>query len=262
MGIYNCEDTLQASLDSLYSQTFQDFDVILYDDGSTDGTRKVAQRNAELHGNVHLIECDENHGLCYALNSCLKVADGQYIARMDGDDLSVPERFEIESRWLDEHSDYAFVSCPIIYYRNGKEYMRGRTTKHEPELKDFAVSSPFCHAPVMVRKEAYDAIGGYCEDWYCNQMEDYYLWMQFYQHGFRGYTLSQQLYIVCDEDASTSRRNFKRRVNETVVKWKVCRAFCLPIYSYLYCLQPLVLWALPTPIYMWLHKRRMRSISS
>lgn len=262
MGIYNCQQTLQAALDSLFSQTFQDFEIILYDDGSTDNTRQLARHNADTHDNIRLIECNENHGLSYALNRCLEVAKGEYIARMDGDDISVPERFETEIQWLDGHPDYAFVSCPIIYYRNGQEFMRGKTTKHEPDLTDFAVASPFSHAPVMVRREAFETIGGYSEKWYCQQMEDYHLWMQFYEKGLRGYTLSEQLYIVCDEDASTSRRSFRRRINETVVRWKVCRTFHLPLHSYMYCFRPLILWALPKPLYMWLHKRRMETMTA
>lgn len=176
---------------------------------------------------------------------------------MDGDDWSLPERFEREVEFLDQHPEYAFVSCPIIYYdRDGKEFMRGRTVKHEPELKDFAVSSPFSHAPMMARRTAFETIGGYCDEWFCRQMEDYHLWMQFYLKNLHGYRLSEQLYAVRDEMASASRRNFRRRVNETVVKWKVCRNFHLPLTSYLYCFQPLILWALPRRVYMYLHRRR------
>lgn len=257
MGIYNCESTLQEALDSLYSQSYQDFEIILFDDGSTDGTRKIAEVNVASHPNVRLLVDTVNHGLSYALNQCLMVAKGEYIARMDGDDWSLPDRFEKEVTFLDSHPEYAFVSCPIIYYRNGKEYMRSITTKHEPSLTDFAVSSPFCHAPMMGRKSAFDIIGGYCEKWYCLQMEDYHLWMQFYQKNLKGYRLEEQLYVVRDEDASAGRRNFRRRVNESIVRWKICRNFKLPLIYYRYCFLPLILWALPRPIYRYLHKKRM-----
>lgn len=151
MGIYNCESTLQEALDSLYGQSFQDFEIILYDDGSTDGTRKIAEENVASHDNVRLLTDGKNHGLSYALNQCLKVAMGEYIARMDGDDWSLPDRFEKEVVVLDAHPEYAFVSGPVIYYRNGKEYMRSTATKYESSLTDFAISSPFSHAPMMGR---------------------------------------------------------------------------------------------------------------
>lgn len=258
MGIYNCEDTLQEALDSLYAQTFEDFEIILCDDGSTDGTRAVAERNAATHTNVRLICHPTNQGLSVALNHCLQLATGEYIARMDGDDWSLPERFEKEVRFLDEHKDYAFVSCPIIYYRaDGSEYLRGKVLTPEPTIEEFAVTAPFCHAPMMARREAFEAIGGYCERWYCRRMEDYHLWMQFYKEGFCGYRLAEHLYAVRDEIATSNRRGFRRRLNETVVRWKVCRHLNLPLMSYRYCLKPLVLWALPHPLYMHLHRHSL-----
>lgn len=259
MGIYNCEETLQEALDSLYTQTYQDFEIVLCDDGSTDGTRRVAEENVAQHANVKLLCDDENHGLSHALNRCLQVAEGEYIARMDGDDWSLSTRFAEEVQFLDEHLEYAFVSCPIIYMRgDGTELFRGRTIKHEPALTDFAVTSPFCHAPMMGRRAAFDAIGGYNEEWYCQRMEDYHLWMQFYEKGYRGYRLDNQLYAVRDEIATSARRGFRRRWNETVVRFKVCRHLHLPLLSYRYCFQPLILWALPHPVYMYLHRRRMK----
>ena len=93
MGIYNCASTLQEALESLYQQTFQDFEIILCDDGSTDDTYDVARTNADLHSCIKLIKNDENHGLNVTLNNCLQIAEGKYIARMDGDDISLPERF-------------------------------------------------------------------------------------------------------------------------------------------------------------------------
>lgn len=257
MGIYNCEATLQEALDSLYAQSFTDFEVILCDDGSTDGTRAIAEKNVSAHPNVSLYCNSENKGLSAALNHCLRYAKGDYIARMDGDDWSLPDRFQKEVDFLDTRSEYAFVSCPIIYqFKNGRS-LYGKTGTPEPKLHDFAVSSPFCHAPMMARREAFDAIGGYCEKWYCLQMEDYHLWMQFYMQNLRGYRLPECLYVVRDAESSASRRSFRRRVNETVVRWKICRNFKLPVFSYRYCLQPLILWALPHPLYMYFHKRRM-----
>ena len=96
MGIYNCAPTLQEALNSLYDQTYQGFKIILCDDGSHDDTLKIAEENARLHENVIVIKNDRNMGLNYTLNHCLEYADTEYIARMDGDDISLPTRFEKE----------------------------------------------------------------------------------------------------------------------------------------------------------------------
>ena len=94
MGIYNCASTLQEALDSLYTQTFQDFEIILCDDGSSDNTYQVAEENVKTHKNIVLLRNEANRGLNQTLNKCLMVARGEYIARMDGDDRSLPHRFE------------------------------------------------------------------------------------------------------------------------------------------------------------------------
>ena len=103
MGIYNCASTLQEALDSLYTQTFQDFEIILCDDGSLDNTYQIAELNANSHKNIKLIKNEKNCGLNITLNKCLNIAEGEYIARMDGDDISHPTRFEKEAKALQKN---------------------------------------------------------------------------------------------------------------------------------------------------------------
>ena len=113
MGIYNCAPTLQEALDSLYAQTYQDFKIILCDDGSKDDTLKIAEENAKKHPNVVVIKNERNMGLNYTLNHCLEYADTEYCARMDGDDISLPTRFEKQIKFMDEHPELALCSTPM-----------------------------------------------------------------------------------------------------------------------------------------------------
>ena len=136
MGIYNCASTLSEALDSLYAQTFQDFQIILCDDGSKDDTYAIAKRYAEQHTNIILISNDENKGLNYTLNHCLEYADTEYCARMDGDDISLPTRFEKEIRFLDSHPEYAIVSCPMIYFDEGGDFLIGKK-EGEPSINSY-----------------------------------------------------------------------------------------------------------------------------
>ena len=100
MGIYNCASTLQEALDSLYAQTYQDFEIILCEDGSKDNTYEIALENQKQHDNIVLLRNPHNMGLNQTLNNCLAVAKGEYIARMDGDDLCNPTRFEKQVKFL------------------------------------------------------------------------------------------------------------------------------------------------------------------
>ena len=101
MGIYNCAATLAEALDSLYAQTYHNFKIILCDDGSSDDTYAVAKQYADAHDNIVLVRNEKNMGLNYTLNHCLEYADTEYCARMDGDDISLPTRFEKKSSfWM------------------------------------------------------------------------------------------------------------------------------------------------------------------
>jgi len=256
MGIYNCAPYLQQALDSLYAQTYQDFKIILCDDGSTDGTYIIAKANADTHSNVVLIRNERNMGLNYTLNHCLEYADTELCARMDGDDISLPTRFEEEVKFLDEHPEYAFVSTPMEYFDNDGVFRSGRCYAHEPMTKDFAKGTPFCHAPCMVRIEAYDAVGGYSDELRLRRVEDYHLWIKMYEKGFKGYMLGEPLYMMRDDRNAQYRRNFQNRKNEAYVRYMACKTFKLPVLSYVYCLRPILVGLLPSRIYSYLHRRR------
>ena len=149
MGIYNCAPTLVEALDSLYAQTYQDFKIILCEDGSSDNTYEVAKQYQAQHDNIVLIRNEKNMGLNITLNRCLELVDTEYVARMDGDDISLPDRFEKEVKFLDEHPEYALVSCPMIYFDENGVFRIGKDGG-EPSKKSFILSAPFCHAPVNI----------------------------------------------------------------------------------------------------------------
>lgn len=252
MGIYNCAPTLQEALDSLYVQTFQDFEIILCEDGSSDNTYQVAEENAQTHKNIVLLKNETNKGLNYTLNRCLSVAKGEYIARMDGDDISLPTRFEKEYTFLETHPEYAIVSTPMKYFDENGVFRIGKVSEPEPLLKEFVKGTPFCHAPCMIRKEAYMEVGGYSESPYLLRVEDYHLWMKMYVHGYRGYRLNEPLYMMRDDRNALIRRTFTNRRNEAYVKFLICRNFNLSAIYYFFCIIPLFKIFIPSIMYKFL----------
>lgn len=258
MGIYNCASTLQEALDSLYAQTFQDFEIILCEDGSSDNTYQVAEENAQIHKNIVLLKNETNKGLNYTLNRCLSVAKGIYIARMDGDDISLPTRFEKEYTFLETHPEYAIVSTPMKYFDEKGIFRIGKISKPEPLLKDFVKGTPFCHAPCMVRKEAYMVVRGYSESSFLLRVEDYHLWMKMYVHGYRGYRLNEPLYMMRDDRNALIRRTFTNRRNEAYVKFLICKNFNLNAVYYLFCMIPLFKIFIPSILYKFLRYNKKR----
>ena len=90
MGAYNCEDTLSEAIDSIIQQTYKDWELIICDDGSKDNTLSIAKEYEKQYENIHVYKNEKNLGLNKTLNKCLSYAKGEYIARMDGDDISLP----------------------------------------------------------------------------------------------------------------------------------------------------------------------------
>ena len=257
MGIYNCAPYLQEALDSLYAQTYQDFKIILCDDGSTDETYAIAQRNAEEHTNIVLIRNERNMGLNFTLNHCLEHADTEYCARMDGDDISLPTRFEKEILFLDNHPEFAIVSCPMIYFDENGEFGRGNGCG-EPTKEVFNNSVPFCHAPCMVRTEAYKAVGGYSVDKRLLRHEDYNLWMKMFAVGYRGYNLSECLYAMRDDRNAVKRRTMRGRVNGIYAHWLAYRTLKLSFAGWLkFSIINLLKGFVPRFVYNFFHKRNL-----
>lgn len=256
MGIYNCAPTLAEALDSLLSQTYQDFKVIMCDDGSNDNTVDVAQSyvNKDPEKFV-LIKNERNMGLNYTLNHCLKYADTEYVARMDGDDLSMPTRFEEQIKFLDKNRQYAIVSTPMIYFDENGEYRR-EYGGHEVTNRTTNTGPTFCHAPSMIRTEAYKSVGGYGEGKYLMRVEDVHLWYKMYAKGYKGFVLKEPLYAMRDDRNAIHRRKFKYRINSFLVRWEWIPKVGLPKWRRIYALYPILVGLIPSPLYKFLHRKK------
>lgn len=256
MGIYNCALTLPEAIDSILAQSYTDWELILCDDGSADETFCVAKRyQAQYPEKIKLLRNERNMGLNHTLNRCLAVAEGDFIARMDGDDISLPERLEKEITFLESHPEYAIVSCPMIYFDENGDWGKGTAIPY-PEKKHFIAGTPFCHAPCMVRAEAYRAVGGYSEDPRTLRGEDYFLWFNMYAAGYRGANLPESLYKMRDDENAYRRRKFKYALNEAYIRFTGYRMLKLPLRSYVYVFRPIAVSLLPKWLYRYLHHKK------
>lgn len=253
MGIYNCASTLEESIESLLNQTYKDFELILCDDGSIDATYSIALKYAEQYPQIFLLQNECNRGLNYTLNRCLAYARGEYIARQDGDDLSLADRFEKELAVFDAYPEVTIVSSAMIYFDEGGDFKTGRVVRH-PQPRDFVRGTPFCHAPCMVKKEAILAVGGYSDSKWLQRVEDYHLWFKLYAQGYRGYNIATPLYKMRDDSKAIKRRKFKYRINEAYVRLIGYRMLHLPFYCYISVFKPLLVGVMPQRIYRILHQ--------
>lgn len=260
MGIYNCAPTLPEAIDSILAQTYSNWELILCDDGSKDDTYAVAESYHNRYPEkIILIRNEKNMGLNHTLNHCLEYATGEFIARMDGDDLSLPTRFEKELKYLLENPQYAIVSTPMIFFDENGDWQTEKCHCEEPNVQMLVRGTIHCHAPCMLRADAMRQVGGYSVDKKLLRVEDWHLWLKLYAAGYRGRNLTEPLYKMRDDQAAASRRKFRYRFNEAYVSLLAVKTFRLPVYKCIYALRPILVGLLPSPVYHYLHRKKLGS---
>lgn len=256
MGIYNCEETLSEAIECILAQTYSNWELILCDDGSKDNTYDVANEYKKNYPDkIILIRNEKNSGLNYTLNHCLKYATGEFVARMDGDDRCVPERFEKQVNFLQQHGEFDIVSSTMKMFDENGEW--GETTAIEcPMPGDVVATSPICHAPVMMRKECMDAVNGYTVDKRMLRVEDVNLWIKLYAAGFRCYNIQEPLYCMRNDQNALNRRKYRYRINSTYVRLKGCRMLKLPAVYYIKAFNPMIVGLVPAKIRQIIRKKQ------
>ena len=177
MSVYNGQKYLREAIDSILNQTFKDFEFLIIDDGSTDSSAEIIRSYTDPR--IRLIRNEKNIGLTRSLNKGLKLAKGEYIARMDADDISLPERFEKQVRFLDENKNVAVISSSVILVDScGREVERWMLATDSDEIKRFFLrdQNQIAHPFSMYRKKCVEKVGMYREEFEAAQ--DFDLWMR------------------------------------------------------------------------------------
>jgi glycosyltransferase involved in cell wall biosynthesis len=172
MPVYNASPYLSDAIKSMLNQTYTDFELIILDDCSTDNSAEVAQRFKDSRIVYH--RNDVNNGLANNLNTGLKMAKGKYIARMDGDDISLPHRLQAQVVFMESNPDIDLCSCAMqMFGADNQIWIRDRN----PEMVKITMMfySAVLHASSVFRKDVFEK-----HDLYYNQdtfpAEDYDLW--------------------------------------------------------------------------------------
>ena len=212
MGIYNCEKTLREAVESICRQTYSNWELILWDDGSTDGTYEIAREYAEKDSaRIKLFHGEQNRRLSHALNQCLSHAGGELVARMDGDDISHPERLQKQVDYLRNHPETDLVGTQMRWFdETGHSGILKAPLHPEPEMLRGGV--PIHHATIMTYRTVYETLGGYTESDMVEGVEDVDLWFRFFEHGFQAATLDEVLYDVRMDRDALKRRTLSRRI--------------------------------------------------
>ena len=247
MGVYNQydEQALKAAVSSVLDQTLGDLEFIIWDDGSDERAGALLRQLPSLDERIILAGREENRGLAFSLNECIKIARGKYIARMDADDYSFPARLEKQVAFLEDHPEYGWCGTSAeLFDEDGTWGVR--IMPEVPSVRDFYKYSPFIHPSVVFRAGLFFDDNGYSEDGETLRCEDYEIFMKLMKRGVRGYNLPEILFRYREDKASYEKRNIRTRFRESKIRYRNFRdmKMLFPL-GWIYVLRPVAACLLP-----------------
>jgi len=186
LPVFNGEKYLKAAIESILKQTYTQFEFIIINDGSTDSTKQILLDYSDKDSRIKLIHQD-NKGLVDSLNRGVSIAQGKYIARMDADDISAPERFELQVAFLEANPDYVAIGSDIVLIDDEARKLTTQYQLQDHESIQFAAFAghcPICHPAALIRTDAILKSGLYNKEFY--PAEDLDLWLRLSEIGLLG----------------------------------------------------------------------------
>ena len=159
MAVYNGEKYLREAIDSILRQTFTDFEFLIINDGSTDNSVEIIKSYDDKR--IHLVHNEKNIGLAASLNKGLKLAQGDYVARMDCDDISYPLRLEKQVKFMDKHLDIGICGAWMRTFGETKEEVLSYPTSNEEISATLFYKSAISHPTIIFRKKIFQEFNIY-----------------------------------------------------------------------------------------------------
>ncbi len=257
MGVYNQwnREELQQAVRSILNQTYQNLEFIIYDDGSDPKAATYIRELEKLDKRIVLIGKEVNHGLAFSLNACIGVAKGEYIARMDADDISLPERLATQVAFLETHPEYDWCGCNAeLFDENG--VWGSRQMPEVPTGHDYLRFSPYIHPSVMYRRRLFEKNKGYHVSDETLRCEDYEIFMRLYQAGYHGYNIQKNLFRYREDAISFQKRKFQFRLNEAKLRYRNFAAMHMLFPTgWIYVIRPVIGGLLPASWISWMKRK-------
>ncbi len=205
--LYNKAYSIKRCIDSVLKQSYTNFEIIVVNDGSTDKSLEIIEKHKQQDERIVLIS-RENKGLIATLNEEIEIARGKYIARMDQDDISLPERFS-KQKDLMGNNNLDICGCHFIFIDELNNYLSARVTSISHDLIKVILtrSAPFAHGSVMMRKEFLTNSKSKYGDTLFEKAEDYDLWIKLYEKGAKFSNVDEFLFYYRDTENTLSKNN-------------------------------------------------------
>ncbi len=229
--VYNAKKYLSECLDSLYNQTYKNIEIIIVNDGSTDGSEKIIDKYFKKYkNNTVVLKNSKPSGFTgeVAANQGIRIAKGIYVARMDADDIAFPDRIEKEVKFFEKHNDYFLVSSSAeVIDESGKLIGHWDLGKnYDLILQKIFLTNSIVNSSILFRKSEIE------KDFYKIKypgFNDYYTWIHYLSRGKKMHTLKDVLVKYRTSDSNSTRKNIKNtfvlslRIKSDAVKSKMLR---------------------------------------
>lgn len=214
LPVYNGAAYLSEAIKSILAQTYKNFELIIINDGSTDESETVIR---QFNDTRILYYTQRNQGLAATLNRAITIANGKYLARQDQDDISLPQRFEKQIAFLEEHPDYGIVGTWAEIRGNDQDMLRAHKHPTESLILKFELlfNNPFVHSSMMIRKSVFEKVALYSTDKSRQPPEDYELWSRVARK-FEVANIPEILHIYREVPSSMSREGLNPFLNRVM----------------------------------------------
>jgi glycosyltransferase involved in cell wall biosynthesis len=232
MSNYNNIDYIAEAVESILNQTYSNFEFIIYDDCSSDGSREYLREISEKDERIVLIENNDNKGLGHNLAQGVNKANGNWILRMDADDISVPNRIERLFAFLDKHPELDVLGSYASDIDEEGNFLRKRKVPLTNEkIRELVWTCPFIHPSVIFRKSSILKIGSYNPK--IRKRQDYDLWFRCVKGGLNLANIPEPLLLYRHTHETFKRNNFKVGWEQAIIGWKGCWLVKAPVKAYL-----------------------------
>jgi len=178
MSVYNASTQVMEAVESVRRQSFKDWEFLIIDDGSTDGTLDVLRQAARLEPRIRLVRNPHRSGLASALNTGWRIARSDLIARMDADDICLGHRLAVQVEYMRCHPeiDVLGTAVEVLDHAGRVVGLAHRPERHEELVAKLFKENPFIHPTVIIRRRLLEELGGYDES--LRRAQDFDLWLR------------------------------------------------------------------------------------
>jgi glycosyltransferase involved in cell wall biosynthesis len=216
MAVYNGGDFLKKSISSILGQTFKNFELIIVNDGSTDGSLNIISTFSNNDDRIVVINNIKNQGLTKSLNLGCKKAKGEYIARQDADDISIETRLDEQLSFMSNAHDIVLLGSRVNEI-NGKHKVLGRYFNEEEIVKRIKLQNPLIHSSVLIKAKVFKSIGFYNESYRTSQ--DFDAWIRLSKIGKICMLNRPLVNYYINENSISNKTKYKQCFNSVKIRW-------------------------------------------